>query len=105
MSNPFRTQLTVETLGARLAPSAAFDSLPAFHGLSVAVERFYPTDPISPAAVSPVFVLNYNPTGAESLPSLGGLSVAGVRYPVDPSSPVFHGLAGLNDGGGDETPL
>jgi hypothetical protein len=107
MSNPFRTRPQFESLDARITPSdtGVLNGPPAFTGLNVAVEQFYPTDPISPVAVSPVFALNYNPTGVESLPALPGLNVAAVQYPTDPISPVFFGLAGLDDGGGDTTPL
>ena len=53
--------------------------------------------PPTPTSVTPVFVLNYDPTGVEVLPALNGLSVAVEQYPTDPNSPVFFARAG---GGG-----
>ena len=48
MSSPFRTRLSVEGMGDRITPRAAF------HGLNVAGGRFQPGDPCLTA--SPVFV-------------------------------------------------
>ena len=99
MSNPFRTRLCLESLDARITPSdVGFDDAsPAFTGLDVAVERFYPTDPTLTA--SPVFALNYG-TDVWTGDGLAGLDVAGTLVPPNPISPVFFGL----DGGSVDTP-
>ena len=97
MSNPLRPQL--ESLDDRAVPSATFDSPPgtdlpdAFIGLDVAAVQ-YPTDPHSPAVVSPVFALNFGEGGFGTLPALNGLVIAAVQYPTDPTSPIFFALAG-----------
>jgi hypothetical protein len=58
MPRPSRTRPNIDALGTRVVPSALLDAPSAFKGLGVAVARFYPTDPISPVTVSPVFALN-----------------------------------------------
>jgi hypothetical protein len=102
MSRRSRIRLNLETLGARIVPSAVFDAPPAFRGLDVAVERFYPTDPISPVTVSPVFALNYGESSDAAVPALSGLSVADALVPPNPVSPVFFAMDGAG-GGGDVT--
>jgi len=75
----------------------------AFTGLDVAVERFQPTPP--PISESPVFALNYSNPIPPPIHAMNGLSVADVAIPVPPPiSPVFYGLAGVDDGGGVDTP-
>jgi hypothetical protein len=102
-------QLRLEQLEDRCTPSGiAFDSPPAFHGLGVAVTRFYPTDPSvppNPIQVAPVFALNYG--GSVDVVVPGGLNVALNHYPTDPTvaaSPVIYGLANALPPG-DELPI
>jgi hypothetical protein len=103
MPRPSRTRPSLEALDPRVIPSAVLGAPPAFKGLEVAVARFTPVGPCRCLDVSPVFALNYGGSNDATVPALAGLLVANSHYPTDPSSPVFFGLAGRDDGGGDTT--